>query len=774
MKLAEKFFNGSLKKRMLWSIIGSVSLLFILAAIISVQTVRSQLLGEKKNSIKAFSEKCTMLLSSNINQSRTQVQTLDFSFEKIYSTPRSERRLAIIDLLKGSLAANTEIVLSLWSDWEPMALDSLDAQKLGTPGSSSSGRCSATTFRKANAVELKNTNGDLDETSLNSEYYTGPKNSKGIYVTKPYLDSYDGGPKILMISVSSPIMVDSKFKGVIGTDINISTINQQIKDFLKEQNGRFFVVDADQNLTIYDKEENVGSSVRDVFANEHSDNKEIVSAVASKTSGFYDYTDGDGVKYIGYVNKAEIFSANDVSILLIPYTFLTDIIFEIVFIGFFMILIALFLLYIVINYIVKRIVDPVQKVTTVLKDLGDGNYDKASEIDIQTNDELEVMAHSLNSLYGSIGEMSEFANAIGGGNLEANLESKGQGDRLGNSLIAMRESLVKASKEERIRKAEDEKQTWVERSVATFGQELRNDTSDTKVLYSNIIRLLVKDLGANQGGLYLINDNEEDNKQFEMVACIAWDRIKMKKSSFLLEEGLLGACYFEKAPIELTEIPDDYISIGSGLGESKPKFLMLVPLIHNEEVIGIIEVASFNKFEDHKKVYLSRIAENFAASIVSINVNARTNQLLSISQMQSEEMQAQEEEMRQNIEELHATQEEMKRKSSKADMLQVAVEQTFISLSISKDLIIIDLNENASSLLGGSVNETVGHSLSSFMSEEELQVLVGFFNASVGGTVVSEVITFSKVKGGEKSIRATLIAEREQNYATTIIGYQLN
>jgi len=774
MKLAEKFFNGSLKKRMLWSIIGSVSLLFILAALISVQTVRSQLLDEKKNSLKAFSEKCSMLLSSNINQSRTQVQTLDFSFEKIYSTPRLERRPVVIDLLKGSLAANTEIVLSLWCDWEPMALDSLDAQKVGTPGASSSGRCSATSYRKANAVELKNTNGDQDETSLNSEYYKGPKESKGVYVTKPYLDSYDGGTKILMISVSTPITVDGKFKGVVGTDINVSTINQRIKDFLAEQNGRFFVVGADQNLTLYDKEESVGSSVSKVFTNEHNDNKEIVGAVASKTVGFYDYTDGDGMKYIAYVNKADIFSANDVSILLIPYTFLTKTIFEIVFIGFFMILIALFLLYIVISYIVKRIVDPVQKVTTVLKDLGDGNYDKAAEIDIQTNDELEVMAHSLNSLYGSIGEMSEFANAIGGGNLAASFESKGQGDRLGNSLIAMRESLVTAAKEERIRKVEDEKQTWVERSVATFGQELRNDTGDTKVLYSNIIRLLVNDLGANQGGLYLINDNEEDNKQFEMVACIAWDRIKMKKSSFLLEEGLLGACYFEKAPIELSEIPDNYISIGSGLGESKPKFLMLVPLIHNEEVIGIIEVASFNKFEDHKKLYLSRIAENFAASIVSINVNARTNQLLAISQMQSEEMQAQEEEMRQNIEELHATQEEMKRKSSKADMLQLAVEQTFISLSISKELTILDLNENASNLLGGSLNETVGQSLSSFMSEEELQVLVGYFNVSVGGTVVSEVISFSKVKGGHASIRATLVTEREQNYAATIIGYQLS
>lgn len=773
MKLVKKFISGSLKRRMLLSIIGSFSLIFIFTAVVTVLKVRTDLIKEKRLTIQSLSKESSSLLSSNINQSMKQVQTLDLAFEHIYSVPRNERRTVVVKELKEALATNSEIVLSFWTDWEPMAIDSLDAQKVGDHSATSSGRFSATSFRSGSAVDLKNNSGSLDSESLNSEYYVGPKKSKSIYITKPYQDDYDGSTKILMISVSSPIIVRNEVKGVIGGDINISQINKQISESLKDQEGKFFIVDSNQNLVLYDKEDKVGSAASNVFVNQHSKNEELMDAITGKKSGFYTYTDEDGTKYIAFVSASEIFNKDEHSILLIPYSFITNTIVETVVAGIVLILIAIFIIYFITVRIVKRIVNPVERVTAVLKDLGDGNYDKVSTINIKTDDEIEIMANSLNSLYHSIGEISDFANAIGGGNLAAKLESKGQGDRLGNSLIMMRESLEKAAKEEKIRKEEDQKQAWIERSVAKFGQELRSDTGDAKTLYNNIIRLLVNDLGANQGALYLLNDSEEDNKYFELVACIAWDRIKMMQSRFLVEEGLLGACYFEKAPIELTEIPDDYINITSGLGTSKPKMLMLVPLIHNEVVIGIIEVASFDVFEEHKKIYLERIAETFAASLVSIRVNARTNELLQVSQMQAEEMTAQEEEMRQNIEELHATQEEMKRKSQKSDLFQKAIEQAFISVTISKNLSIIDLNENASSILGNTVAAIVGDQLDRYMEEDEKQQLLYNLSALDNDRVVSCDISFSKLKGGKKKIRATFVADGDTNAATSIIGYEL-
>lgn len=774
MKLIKKFVSGSLKRRMLLSIIGSFCVIFIFTAVVTILRVRTSLIEEKELTIQALSKGSTLLLSSQINQSMKQVQTLDLAFENIYNVPRQERRPVVVKELREALASSSEDILSFWTDWEPMAIDSLDAQLLGALSSSSSGRFCATIYRNGGAVDLKNNSTSADSESLNSEYYLGPKNSKSIYITKPYLDDYDGNTQVLMISVSSPIVVGNAVKGVIGADINISHINKEIKESLKEQEGRFFVVDATQNLVLYDKEDKVGKAAAEVLANQHSRNEKLMEALTSKDSGFYTYYDEDGKNYIAYVSESEIFNKGEHSILLIPYSFIRSAIIETVLAGIILIVIAILIIYLVTVRIVKGIVDPVEKVTSVLKDLGDGNYDRASTIEIKTDDEIETMANSLNSLYHSIGEMSDFANAIGSGDLAARLDSKGEGDRLGNSLIKMRDSLEKAAKEEKIRKEEDAKQAWVERSVAKFGQELRNDTGDTKTLYNNIVRLLVNDLGANQGALYLLNDNEEDDKFFEMVACIAWDRIKMAQGRFLLEEGLLGACYFEKAPIELTEIPDDYISITSGLGTSKPKVLMLVPLIHNEMVIGIIEVASFFKIDDHKKVYLERIAETFAASLVSIKVNARTNELLQVSQMQAEEMAAQEEEMRQNIEELHATQEEMKRKSQKSDLLQKAIDQAFVSITISRDLTILDCNEVASGIFGNVPSAVIGQHLDQLMNETEVQQLLNNLGSLDGDRLVSADISFSKLTGNTKKVKATFVADGDTNGSTTIIGYELN
>lgn len=774
MKLVKRFISGSLKRRMLLSIIGSFSIIFIFTAVVTVLKVRKDLIREKKLTIQALAEESSQLLSSSINQSIKQVQTLDLVFEGIYTIPRHERRGFVDKEVKDMLAANPEIMLSFWVDWEPMAIDSLDAEMKGLPSSTITGRFSPTSCRNGSTVTLSDNSNKPDSEALESEYYLGPKESKNMFVTKPYLDSYSGSDKILMISTSSPIIIGNKFKGVVGADMNISQINKEIEELLKKQEGRFFIVDSNQNLVLYDKEEKVGNAAIDVLANKHSKNDELLNAIKGKSSGFYTYIDDEGKKYIAYICSTEILNKDEVSILLIPNSFITNTVVETVIAGLILILFAISIIYFITVRIVKHIVDPVEKVTTVLKDLGDGNYDKATIIDIKTDDEIEVMAKSLNNLYSSIGEMSDFANAIGSGNLAAKLDSKGEGDRLGNSLIMMRESLEKSAREEKIRKEEDEKQAWIERSVAKFGQELRSDTGDTKTLYKNIIRLLVNDLGANQGALYLLNDNEEDNKFFEMVACIAWDRIKMMNSRFMVEEGLIGACYFEKAPVELTEIPEDYINITSGLGNSKPKMLMLVPLIHNDLVIGIIEVASFNKFEEHKKIYLDRIAETFAASLVSIKVNARTNELLQISQMQSEEMAAQEEEMRQNIEELHATQEEMKRKSQRSDILQKAVEQTFVSLTVSKDLTIVDLNDIASGMFGNTASATVGNHIGQYMDEEELQQLQFHLNASDIERTISGEITFSKLNGHRKRLKATFITDGDMNAATTIIGYELN
>ncbi len=101
---------------------------------------------------------------------------------------------------------------------------------------------------------------------------------------------------------------------------------------------------------------------------------------------------------------------------------------------------------------------------------------------------------------------------------------------------------------------------------------------------------------------------------------------------------------------------------------------MIVPMKVNEQVEGMLELASFKPFEPHEIAFVEDLAESFASTLVTVKNSDKMKRLLEESQMKSEQMQAQEEEMRQNMEELTATQEEMKRKQRELEKLKLDLE----------------------------------------------------------------------------------------------------
>ena len=213
---------------------------------------------------------------------------------------------------------------------------------------------------------------------------------------------------------------------------------------------------------------------------------------------------------------------------------------------------------------------------------------------------------------------------------------------------------------------EDEIRNWISNGIAEVGQILRTETDHDK-MYDRLISKLVSYTKANQGGLYLFNEDEEC---LDLTAMYAYDRKKFVEQKIDLGSGLIGQAYMEKDLIYITEVPNDYVRITSGLGEATPTSLLIAPMIANEKTEAIVELAFFHTLQEHELDFIRQLGEEIAVVIASNRLNQATRELLEQSQQQAEEMKAQEEEMRQNMEELEATQEEMARAQKEISIKQ--------------------------------------------------------------------------------------------------------
>jgi methyl-accepting chemotaxis protein len=316
--------------------------------------------------------------------------------------------------------------------------------------------------------------------------------------------------------------------------------------------------------------------------------------------------------------------------------------------------VCLLIVALVMGYIFRffknRILSRITQIKELQQRLSEGEILKLNE-NTNHQDEFSQMMKSLSALASKLQQKAGFADEISKGNLAAELEDVTAKDALGTSLVNMRNQLQSA-------RIADQQRNWSAEGLAQIGNILRSFKS-TEELYSNIVRFVVTYVKANQGGLFLLNENEQ---VITLAACYAYEKKKFLERSLSLGQGLVGQCILERGTIHLTEIPKGYITITSGLGGASPSSLLIVPLKTNEEIFGAIEIASFQKFEPYQIAFIENLAEGIAASINSISSTEKTRTLLEQTQQQTEEMKSQEEEMRQNMEELSATQEEMLRK----------------------------------------------------------------------------------------------------------------
>ncbi|MFO7842602.1 MAG: PAS domain S-box protein [Bacteroidales bacterium] len=313
-----------------------------------------------------------------------------------------------------------------------------------------------------------------------------------------------------------------------------------------------------------------------------------------------------------------------------------------------------------------------------------------------------------------------FVEKIRMGNIDSEYKVQGQDDVLGQSILDLRDNLKKNKEEEERRRNEDQQRNWIAEGLAKFGDILRRDIDNIEELSYNLISNLVKYIDANQGAFFIIEDEDEADTHLKMTACYAYERRKYADKRLELDEGIVGAAILEQETIYMTDVPESYVNITSGLGQATPGSLLVVPLKINEEVHGVIEIGAINPIAKHSLDFVEKVAENIASTISNVKITSRTAKLLKESQQQAEALAAQEEQMRQNMEELQATQEEAARQSEKFITFTNAVNHTLLRAEYDPDGTLIYANTKFLKKLGYEKNSEVeGKNISLFINEKD-------------------------------------------------------
>jgi ligand-binding sensor domain-containing protein len=212
-------------------------------------------------------------------------------------------------------------------------------------------------------------------------------------------------------------------------------------------------------------------------------------------------------------------------------------------------------------------------------------------------------------------------------------------------------------KEEQNRNKE---RNWIDQSLSKFGEILSQSKNDVKVLCSTILNALVRHLEVAGGAIYVFDKKDEVLKP---EASYGFENLSPVEKG----NGMVGVCFEQAERNILNNIPTDYYKISSGLGQSTPKAIVLIPIKYEEICLGVIELAAFGPLSNFQVKFVELLADRLTTTINTTMLAQNTEQLLQETQHQAEELKVREEELRQNLEELQAINEDRDRRTKELE-----------------------------------------------------------------------------------------------------------
>jgi signal transduction histidine kinase/CheY-like chemotaxis protein/HAMP domain-containing protein len=314
-----------------------------------------------------------------------------------------------------------------------------------------------------------------------------------------------------------------------------------------------------------------------------------------------------------------------------------------------------------INTMVDQLSSFAAEVTRVAREVGrEGKLGGQAEVE-GVSGTWKRLTENVNELAGNLTRqvraISDVTSAVAAGDMTQTIsvEAEGEVAELKDSINAMVRSL-----RETVQASQD--QDWLKTNLASIGSMLQGHR-DLEVVAELIMEELAPLLGAQHGTFFLTEDWSGD-RRLRLIAGYGLRADKNAPIQYRIGQSLIGQVAKSKRPIVVNDIPHGYIKISSGLGEASPSNLALMPIMFEDQVLGVVELASFSKFTPIQIAFLEQLAETLGISVNAIIANSRTDALLEESQRLTGELQARSSELQARSEELQQSNADLEDKAA--------------------------------------------------------------------------------------------------------------
>ncbi|MES2756718.1 MAG: response regulator [Pseudomonadota bacterium] len=333
-----------------------------------------------------------------------------------------------------------------------------------------------------------------------------------------------------------------------------------------------------------------------------------------------------------------------------------------------------------INVMVDQLSSFASEVTRVAREVGTegklGGQANVSGVAGTWKDLTENVNQLAANLTNQMRAIGEVATAVTRGDLSRSIqvEARGEVSYLKDNINEMIRNLKETTQK-------NAQQDWLKTNLARFTRLLQGQR-DLQAVTKLILSELAPLVSAHHGVFYMM-DSQEMDARLRMIASYGYRSSRKLATSFLPGEGLVGQCAVEKTRIWLTDVPRDYIVVSSGLGAAPPTNIVVLPILFEQQVKAVIEIASLDRFTETHLSFLDQLMESIGVVLNTIEANSRTESLLTQSQSLAQELQQTNQELAEKARLLSEQNIEVERKNREVEQAKLALEEKATQLALS-------------------------------------------------------------------------------------------